>query len=424
MVIRTLFVTSFSPFPIERTGGAIRSRHLIDALRQCGPVHLLYLNYRGLNYDIAAAAAESISAGSFSIAASIVVTNDTQNRLARALDQIRRAYSFAFGSGVKAAGLRTSVEALATITGMVERGEVDLIVGRLTRPTVASGMLETSGVPLIVDADDWEPSRTAAQIMVTPRHNILRRLFLRRLSTGSRNMASDVLSRADHVWLASDTDTRAIARSSATTLPNLPLGGTGAEIAAVGRSSLYASGLFTVGDWGKAQNADGMSWFLKNVWPAILSQVPSTRLRIAGGMPQNLMRAWGGLPNVDALGFVEDLRPEYEGAALALAPITWGGGTKVKVLEALAYGRVPAGPEHAFDGLLDAELLRSVAIVENDASTLATEIVNMLRQPDERHCRERASLDYYHGAYSVASFRKHVSNTVNLVMERGGKLRN
>ena len=45
------------------------------------------------------------------------------------------------------------------------------------------------------------------------------------------------------------------------------------------------------------------------------------------------------LPNVEVSGFVQDLPPVYERAAFTVAPIYWGGGTKIKVLESLAYGR-------------------------------------------------------------------------------------
>ena len=144
--------------------------------------------------------------------------------------------------------------------------------------------------------------------------------------------------------------------------------------------------------------------------------MPEAELRISGDTPEALAREWRALPNVRPLGFVDDLRAEYDKAALVAAPITWGGGTKIKVLEALAYGRVPVGPDHAFDGLADVSSIQAIAAVENDPARTAETIASLLDDPQARHAREVAAVEYYRENYSVAAFNRHVRNTVEQVV--------
>jgi succinoglycan biosynthesis protein ExoO len=161
-----------------------------------------------------------------------------------------------------------------------------------------------------------------------------------------------------------------------------------------------------------------MKWFLRSVWPTISARVPQAELRICGDIPEALARDWGAQPRVRVLGFVDELRSEYERAALIVTPITWGGGTKIKVLEAFAYGRVPVGPEHAFDGLADAPTAKAVAVTENDATRLAAAAVSLLNDPEQRFSRESVAVEYYQKHYSLDAFNVLVRNTVEGVIQR------
>jgi hypothetical protein len=417
MTIRILFVTSFPPFPVDRGGGAIRSRLLLDALRQCGRVGMLYLDYRGRAGERARLTEGDWCAGMIDFVDIVPMARGHGGHAALA-DRAAQGMGMMFGSGLAAAGLRVSGTARRAVDALVSAGKADLIVGRLSRPTAVAGLLDERRAPLIVDADDWEPSRIAARLMATPRHDPLTRAWLGRYRRGSEALGARLLDRAEHVWLASRADTARIARAHATTLPNLPLAGGGGEIAPLPRSDSASRGLFAVGQWSRAQNSDGMGWFLRHAWPIIRDHVPAAELRIGGAVPDALARDWRARPGVQVLGFLDDLRGDYARAALVVTPMTWGGGTKIKVLEALAHGRVPAGPRHAFDGLADGA--GAGAVMDDDAAGLARAMATLLVHPDRRHAREQAAIDYYRGHYSLAAFQAHVRDTVHGVVERRG----
>jgi glycosyltransferase involved in cell wall biosynthesis len=80
-------------------------------------------------------------------------------------------------------------------------------------------------------------------------------------------------------------------------------------------------------------NYDAMFWFLEEIFPIIQSQVPTVSLMITGDHA-NLQ-----LPpreNVSLSGLVEDVRPLIASAWVSLAPLRVGGGTRLKILEAMA----------------------------------------------------------------------------------------
>ena len=86
-------------------------------------------------------------------------------------------------------------------------------------------------------------------------------------------------------------------------------------------------------------NWDGATYFVREVLPLVLEAVPDARLRVVGRYRSEAdadeLRAH---PAVDVLGEVPEVAPELLAATAAIAPIRFGGGTRIKILEALAHG--------------------------------------------------------------------------------------
>jgi len=97
--------------------------------------------------------------------------------------------------------------------------------------------------------------------------------------------------------------------------------------------------LLFVGSLWYAPNREGIDRFLTRCWPAIKSAHPEARLLLVGAAPPAVRQAWEQYPDVSAPGFVDDLGEAYRNAAFTIAPIYSGGGTNIKILESLAYGR-------------------------------------------------------------------------------------
>jgi len=415
--MRFLFVTAFPPFPIDRSGGAIRSKLIIDALSAIGEVSLFYLNYRGDEHFIEDEISRFDHAMNWKVERSISFRRksfrDRYNKVIRACRMFCR-------DDMAAAGIEVSGNAARALQDIAEGRRFDLVVGRLSRATAVSGLLDIEELPLLVDADDWEPSRIRSQLAMTPHWDLPTRALLERMKLGSDRLASRLLTRADHIFLASDKDTRSLASNIVTTLPNLPLTREGGCISPLRRSPAGSKTVFAVGEWTARQNSDGMTWFLRYCWPTIVGRLPEAKLRIAGRSHAALSRNWARSHNVEVLGFVDDLEREYDHAAVIATPITWGGGTKIKVLEALAHGRVPLGTKHAFDGALTEAELAQIDLTSDDPSELAERFVIAIADPVVRWAKEVQCLEYFQSNYKLDDFNDTIKRKVLEIVEATG----
>lgn len=126
-------------------------------------------------------------------------------------------------------------------------------------------------------------------------------------------------------------------------------------------------------------NAEGALWLAGEVLPRLRSARPDLRLRIVGREPPPSVRRLGVDPAVTVTGWVDDLRPELARAAVVVAPLRSGGGTKLKVVEALAAGRPLVATPVAAEGIdvSDGEHL----LIADSAQDFAAAVERLLGDP-------------------------------------------
>ncbi|WP_437802304.1 glycosyltransferase family 4 protein [Sorangium sp. So ce693] len=93
-----------------------------------------------------------------------------------------------------------------------------------------------------------------------------------------------------------------------------------------------------VGSMDYRPNAQAIVTFARDHWPAIHDARPEWRLTVVGRSPRPEVRALGALPAVEVTGTVPDVRPYYADAIASVVPLRIGGGSRLKILEALAAG--------------------------------------------------------------------------------------
>jgi len=147
------------------------------------------------------------------------------------------------------------------------------------------------------------------------------------------------------------------------------------------------SGAIFVAGWlagDLSPNIPALAWFVERVLPLIVREVPDVSVRVSGrNAPKAALELAG--PNVSFAGFVRDLDEFYGGARVAIAPITYGAGVKIKTVEALQRGvpvvATPVGAEGL--GLSDSLEIDIAA----DEKTFAARVVRLLQ--DEAHWNAR-----------------------------------
>jgi glycosyltransferase involved in cell wall biosynthesis len=149
--------------------------------------------------------------------------------------------------------------------------------------------------------------------------------------------------RADAVLAVSDHDRRQFERWGARN-PMLVANGVDPELFDLPEQVAEDERVLFFGQFGWTPNLDGLLRYLDEAWPLVAAQRPRARLRIAGpGSTEAVREAAAGHERVEVLGFVEDLVAELAATRVVVASLWVGGGTRLKVLEALAAARPVVG---------------------------------------------------------------------------------
>ncbi|HJS89959.1 MAG TPA: glycosyltransferase [Steroidobacteraceae bacterium] len=99
-------------------------------------------------------------------------------------------------------------------------------------------------------------------------------------------------------------------------------------------------------------NVQAVSYLLREVWPVLKSVVPTATLDVAGSNPpDSIVRMARALPDVTIHGYLPDVRPLIDSAAVFACPIQDGGGTKLKILDAFAMEKCVVAHPIACEGI-------------------------------------------------------------------------
>ena len=129
-------------------------------------------------------------------------------------------------------------------------------------------------------------------------------------------------------------------------------------------------------------NFDAVNYFLHDIFPLIQKECPDARLYITGsleGVPLDQ------LPENDAVaftGYLDDIRPAIARSWISIVPLRVGGGTRLKILEAMALGTPVVATSKGAEGL---ELIPDHDIVLADTpATFAESVLSLLNDPARR----------------------------------------
>ena len=103
-------------------------------------------------------------------------------------------------------------------------------------------------------------------------------------------------------------------------------------------SGLPSRRVVFVGSMDYHANVDAVTHFAREVWPRLRERLPGLVFSIVGRAPAPEVRALAAQPGVEVTGTVADVRPYYRDALAAVIPLRVGGGSRLKILEAMAAG--------------------------------------------------------------------------------------
>jgi glycosyltransferase involved in cell wall biosynthesis len=140
-------------------------------------------------------------------------------------------------------------------------------------------------------------------------------------------------------------------------------------------------------DW--LPNVDGLRWFVAEVWPLVRRDQPEARLRLVGRNPTSEIQSLAEHPGVELVGPVPDTRPWLADSEVSIVPLRIGGGTRLKVFEAMAMGLPVVSTPLGAEGL-QVQSGEHLLLAEG-AEKVAEAVVRLLRSEELRMALGRAA---------------------------------
>ncbi|HEY0386073.1 MAG TPA: glycosyltransferase family 4 protein, partial [Pyrinomonadaceae bacterium] len=139
-------------------------------------------------------------------------------------------------------------------------------------------------------------------------------------------------------------------------------------------------------DW--EANIDGVDYFCRDIWPAVLRAVPEARFRIVGRNPHPRVRKLVS-DSVEVTGTVPSVIDHLREAAVFVVPLRVGGGTRLKIFEAMATATAVVSTTVGAEGL-EVEDGQDILLAD-DAKTFADSVIMLLRDEKARQRFEKAA---------------------------------
>ena len=146
-------------------------------------------------------------------------------------------------------------------------------------------------------------------------------------------------------------------------------------------------------------NVEGLQWFFKEVYPLLPSNI---KIGVVGKVVESIKE----LPGLQILAHIEDLAPIYQKSKVVICPLLGGTGLKVKVVEALSFGRPIVTTRWGLTGI--SEKQENGCIVVDEASGFANAIYQLLEDQVLFVQKEQEARAFFEKKFSFEEFSKRL----------------
>lgn len=337
--MRILWVKAGRMLPVE-TGGRSRSYNLLRRLAERNEVTLLtyYDGPRDLAYE---AELDTHLPGAVTIHTGRGATSAVE----RGIDYLRHLA----GAAPYAVARYYSPEVKRLVSGWIadhsyEIAICDFLAASLNFPESSGGATPTILFQHNVESALWQ---RRASHSPDPARRIVSRIEAAKM----RRYEQAALARFDHVIAVSEND-RALMEEM-TDSRRISVVETGVDVAqfraAAGGEAREPIVMF-LGSMDWEANIDGVEYFCSQIWPRVREAVPEARFRIVGRKPHARVRRLE-CESVEVTGTVPSVIDYLREAAAVVVPLRIGGGTRLKIYEAMAAGKAIVSTSIGAEGL-------------------------------------------------------------------------
>ena len=333
--MRILFLTTKFPYPPD-SGAKIRDFNLIKEISKEHDISLVsFIKDEGekKNLEFLRPYCKSIEVvrerGKTSLLAGIFVSIFTEKPFT-----IAKFYSSVMKQKIRAA---------------LKNNEIELI--HCSHLHMAQYVEDIKDIPKILDEHNIE--FFLIKRYLKEQKNLIKKIFVFFLQyLKLARYESNVARKFNHCFVVSDVDKKSLEsiapRISLSVIPN----GVDVDRYKPQQGNTQSNSLvFTaVMDW--FPNEDAILYFYDKVWPLIKKEIRDVRVSIVGKNPSNKILSLSRQEaNIEVTGYVEDVRPYIARSSVYIVPLRIGGGSRLKILEAMAMGKTVVSTSIGCEGL-------------------------------------------------------------------------
>jgi len=164
-------------------------------------------------------------------------------------------------------------------------------------------------------------------------------------------------------------------------------------------------------DW--LPNSDAVKWFIKEIFPRIKTEVPEATFTVVGRDPfPDLIELAKRDPSITVTGRVDDVRPYMRDAAVFVVPIRIGGGTRLKIFEAMAMGLPVVSTTIGAEGLPvnDGKEL----LLRDPVNSFGEAVISLLRNRDKVEALSGRGLRTVRNEFAWSTIAKQFAEIANV----------
>ncbi|MEW6429212.1 MAG: glycosyltransferase family 4 protein [Thermodesulfobacteriota bacterium] len=381
---RLLFISRYPPGPVG--GSCLRAWHTLEALQFNYDIHLLLIS--------ANPSPQPIPKTARNICSRIIDYSEGRNEI---LYSIKRKLAIKYS-------LLTNFVNTAAYSCHLQLSDIHK---RQISKEIISGKydifhlfkLETSHIiPLItrncpfaeihLDLDDIESLRWQRNMeLYSSNRDLSNTRFAKTLADAHRELEQRLLPSVDRVYACSQLDKQRLEHAyrlkNIRCLPNVyPPKELGLRLNTETKESATTFCFVWVGSLGYYPNQDSLLFFCREILPLLRERRISpfvVKVIGQGKLPTKILRTLQKLKEINLIGRVDDLDPYYQEANAAIVPLRAGGGTRLKILEAFAYGVPVVSTSIGAEGL---EVHHDIhTLIADSPSDFAAQCVRLTNEP-------------------------------------------
>jgi len=374
MTAKILFLTPDLPYPPHQ-GAAIRSFNFIKNLASRHEIHLLsFIQGRNNLNRIDPLSRYCISTVTVPVAGRSATSRAFSVLFSAKPDMALRLPSPQFTNQLRIHLERERFDFVQVEA--IEMAQYGLAVIEMSLPSPPLVIFDDINAEYVLQRRAFETDMKHPSLWVGAFYSLIQWQKLRRYE-------ADVCRRMDRVVVVSKGDGKALQRLvSGLKTSVVPNGVDISYYSPADREKESDATLVFTGKMDFRPNVDAVLWFAQEVWPLIQKDIPDARFKVAGRNPHPRLEPLKGFSGITLTGYVEDIRPHIAEAGVYVIPLRVGGGTRLKVLEAMSMTKAIVSTSQGCEGIditPGQELL-----IADEPLPFAEQVVSLMKDRERR----------------------------------------